>query len=105
MSPPVAYDLYQNFPNPGNPSTVIRYDIPAEAQVDLVLYNLLGQAVRTMVSAVQKAGRYDYSLDAGDLPSGVYFYRIVAKSTGVLEGTTVPPTDSFVKTFKMMILK
>ncbi len=105
MSPPVAYDLYQNFPNPGNPSTVIRYDIPADAEVVMTLHNLLGQTVRVLVNAAQKPGRYDYTLDAGNLPSGVYFYRITARSLGLEAGNPAPPADPFVKTFKMMILK
>jgi hypothetical protein len=105
MSPPVVYDLYQNFPNPGNPSTIIRYDIPAEAEVVLTLHNLLGQTVRVLVNAVQKPGRYDYTLDAGNLPSGVYFYRIAARSLGLDGGQPAPPVDPFVKTYKMMILK
>jgi hypothetical protein len=105
MSPPVVYDLFQNFPNPGNPSTVIRYDIPAESEVILTLHNILGQTVRVLVNTVQKAGRYDYTLDGGNLPSGVYFYRITARSLGLDAGHPAPPVDPFVLTRKMMILK
>jgi hypothetical protein len=105
MSPPVVYDLFQNFPNPANPSTVIRYDIPAEAEVVMTLHNILGQTVRVLVNAVQKAGRYDYTLDGGNLPSGVYFYRITAQSLGVSAGQPAPPVDPFVSTKKLMILK
>ena len=105
MSPPVVYDLFQNFPNPGNPSTVIRYDVPAEAEVVMTLHNILGQTVRVLVNTVQKAGRYDYTLDGGNLPSGVYFYRITARSLGLDAGHPAPPVDPFVMTNKMMILK
>ncbi len=105
MSAPVLYDLFQNFPNPANPSTVIRYDLPAEAEVILTLHNLLGQKVRELVSMTQKAGRYEHTLDGSDLPSGVYFYRITARSLGSGSGQPAPPVDPFVLTRKMLILK
>jgi len=105
MAAPVVYDLYQNFPNPANPSTVIRYDIPAEAEVVLTVYNLLGQSVRELVNTTQKAGRYECVLEGADLPSGVYFFRISAKSLGLANGQPALPSDPFVSTRKMVILK
>jgi hypothetical protein len=105
MSAPVMYDLYQNFPNPANPSTVIRYDIPAEAEVVLTLYNLLGQSVRELVNTTQTPGRYEYVLEGADLPSGVYFFRISARSLGLANGQQALPADPFVSIRKMIILK
>lgn len=105
MAAPVVYDLFQNYPNPANPSTVIRYDVPAEATVVLTLYNLLGQTVRELVNEVQKAGRYEYTLDGGGLPSGVYFYRITATSLGLVNGQPAAPVDPFVATRKCVIVK
>jgi len=105
MSPPVVFDLFQNFPNPANPVTVVRYDIPTQAEVTLTLYNLLGQQVRELVKAEQPAGRYEVEVDMKNLPSGVYVYRLVAQSKPG-EGTPPPPNgDPFVSTKKILLLK
>jgi hypothetical protein len=105
MSPPVVFDLFQNFPNPANPVTVLRYDIPAQADVTLMLYNLLGQQVRELVKSEQPAGRYELELNMTNLPSGVYIYRLVARSKP--GGQTPPPPngDPFVSTKKLLFLK
>jgi hypothetical protein len=73
---PGAYQLYQNFPNPFNPTTVINYDIAANSRVRMVLINILGQEIARMVDQEQSAGRYAATIDASNLPSGVYFYRL-----------------------------
>ena len=75
---PKAFALYQNFPNPFNPTTTIKYDVPRTAKVSLKLYDLLGQEVRTLVSEERAAGRYAVELNANDLPSGVYYFRLLA---------------------------
>jgi hypothetical protein len=104
MSPPVTFDLYQNFPNPANPVTVLRYDIPDQAGVTLTLYNLLGQQVRELVKSEQPAGRYEVEVDMSNLPSGVYIYRLVAQSRP--GGGSPPPNgDPFIATKKMLLLK
>jgi len=72
------FTLHQNYPNPFNPSTVIRYDLPSGCVVDLSIFNATGQKVATLVFGRQAAGFYRYEWDAGDLPGGVYFYRISA---------------------------
>ncbi len=106
MNAPVVFDLFQNFPNPFNPTTVIRYDIPAESEVGLELYNILGQTVKTLVRQIQPAGRFDIELDATNLPSGVYLYRLTATSVGKTQGQPpAPPADPFVLTRKLIILK
>jgi hypothetical protein len=79
------YRLYQNYPNPFNPSTLIQYEIPNSGQVTLTVYNIVGQQVRTLVNKSQTAGAYQISWDGRDeqgrrLSSGVYFYRLNAKS-------------------------
>jgi len=73
---PVVFTLHQNFPNPFNPSTTIRYQIPKASQVDLSIYNLLGQKVTTLVSVKQSAGNYKVQWEAIGFASGVYFYRL-----------------------------
>jgi hypothetical protein len=75
---PKEYILEQNYPNPFNPSTIISYQVPCDGYVSLVLYNVLGKEVKKLVSANQTAGKYDYTLDAGELSSGVYFYKLTA---------------------------
>ncbi|MFQ6091422.1 MAG: T9SS type A sorting domain-containing protein [bacterium] len=70
--------LGQAYPNPFNPETDIRYTIPADREVRLEVYNLLGQKVVTLVDEHQSAGVYNIRWNAADVPSGVYFYRITA---------------------------
>jgi hypothetical protein len=70
------YRLYQNYPNPFNPSTTIKYSIPEDGFVKLAVYNMLGEQVSTLVSNMQKAGRYEVNFNASGLSSGVYVYRI-----------------------------
>jgi endoglucanase len=77
---PRGFRLGQNFPNPFNGSTVIEYELPAAAQVRIVLYNALGQLIRTLVDAHQGAGTYRHRLEAGGLSSGTYYYRLTAGS-------------------------
>jgi photosystem II stability/assembly factor-like uncharacterized protein len=73
---PGSYDLYQNFPNPFNPSTNIRFDIPLSSDVKLAVYDLLGREVSSLMNGQLSPGRYEYSFDGSGLPSGVYIYRL-----------------------------
>jgi hypothetical protein len=75
---PTKFALYTNYPNPFNPNTTIQYDIPKASQVTLVIYNVLGQKVRELIKSYQEAGRYSVNFDAGNLPSGLYIYRLQA---------------------------
>ena len=94
---PRRYALFANFPNPFNPTTSIEYALPEAAQVELVVYDLLGQKVRTLVTTQnQNAGyyrlRWDGRNDAGQTgSSGMYFYRLT--------------TPQFTHSRKMMLLK
>ena len=83
--------LEQNFPNPFNPSTFIKYTIPKSGHVKLGVFNLLGQEVAVIYEGVQIAGTYEFEFKIGDLPSGIYFYRIQA--------------PDFVETKKMIVTK
>jgi len=71
-----SYRLEQNYPNPFNPSTQIQYSLKARSEVQLVIYNALGQKVATLVNNVQPAGVYTVQFDALNLASGIYFYHL-----------------------------
>lgn len=73
---PNNFLLYQNYPNPFNPITVIRYDIAQAENVEISIYNILGQRIRTLVNEIKQPGQYDVSFDASSLTSGIYIYRI-----------------------------
>ncbi|MBC8042386.1 MAG: T9SS type A sorting domain-containing protein [Rhizobacter sp.] len=68
--------LSQNYPNPFNPSTTISYSIALASSVRLVVYDVLGREVATLISAKQAAGNYRVNFNASNLSSGVYFYRL-----------------------------
>jgi hypothetical protein len=77
---PQKFAVYANYPNPFNPSTFIRYDLPQAVHVTLDVYNILGQHVERLVDEVQPAGAHVFKFDASKLSSGVYYYRITAGS-------------------------
>lgn len=81
QSIPTDYSLSQNYPNPFNPVTYITFGIPEKEFVTLIIYNALGQEVRTLCSEVAESGFYSVSWNGSDemgntLPSGIYFYRL-----------------------------
>jgi hypothetical protein len=88
---PLEYALEQNFPNPFNSTTNIRYSLPERSLVKLTLYNTLGAQVSVLVDEMQDADYYSVPFDASHLASGIYFYRIEA--------------GDFHKTHKMVLLK
>jgi hypothetical protein len=78
-----VFKLFQNFPNPFNPTTTISYQLPASNDVELTIYNLLGQQVRSLVKERKPAGFYEVEWDGRDetgknASSGIYFYRLQA---------------------------
>jgi len=75
---PESYVLKGNVPNPFNATTTITYGLPEAGQVSLKVYNLMGQEVATLVDGKQEAGYSSVTWNAGDKPSGIYFYRIQA---------------------------
>ncbi len=88
---PVSPSLDQNFPNPFNPTTTIRYSIPSRARVRLTVFNTLGQLVAALVDGEESAGYYDAVFDGSTVASGVYFYRL--------------EVGSFVETKKLMLIR
>lgn len=74
------YNLYQNYPNPFNPVTTINYDLKKDSFVELKVYDVLGNEVKTLVNDFQTAGSYSVNFNASELTSGIYFYKIVASN-------------------------
>lgn len=79
---PSRFTLQQNYPNPFNPTTTIGYQIPKDGDVQLTVFNLLGQEVATLVDEFQVAGAHSIQWNAMNVPSGTYFYRL--RSTGTI---------------------
>ena len=93
---PTVFALLQNYPNPFNPVTTLRYDLPEQSTVNIIIYDMLGRQVRTLLNQTQDAGFksviWDATNDYGKpVSAGVYFYRIQA--------------SSFSKVQKMVLLK
>ena len=93
---PDEYHLLQNYPNPFNPLTTIRFDISKATHTKIIVYDILGKEVATLVNEKLKAGEYEVdwpapSGSASDYPSGVYFYKLI--------------TDDFVDVKKMVLIR
>ncbi|MCU0415325.1 MAG: T9SS type A sorting domain-containing protein, partial [Ignavibacteriaceae bacterium] len=73
---PDEFVLEQNFPNPFNPITNISYSIPSEGKVELIVYDILGGNVQTIVNEIQSSGKHIVTFNGNELSSGVYFYRL-----------------------------
>jgi hypothetical protein len=88
---PKHFDLKQNYPNPFNPSTNIEFDIAKALNVKLVIYNIMGQEVKTLANQNMTPGSYRVDFNASELSSGTYLYRLTA--------------GDYVKTNKMVVVK
>jgi len=93
---PFTYGLGQNYPNPFNPVTTISYSLARKGRVKLVVYNVLGQNVKTLVDGEQEANNYEIVWNSDDnngaaVASGIYFYKLVA--------------DEYVETKKMLLMR
>ena len=93
---PTDFALHENYPNPFNPATTLRFDLPEVSDVNVVIYNMLGQKVRTFnmnsISAGSHSIKWNATNDLGDpVGAGVYLYQLQAKD--------------FMKTRKMILLK
>jgi len=86
-----TFKLEQNYPNPYNPITMIKYSVPERSTVTLKIFNILGKEIELLIDESKEAGNYEVIWNAEGLPSGIYFYRLQA--------------GSFVKTKKMVLLR
>jgi hypothetical protein len=75
---PTKYSLSQNFPNPFNPSTKIEFELQNGANVKLIVFDLLGRSVKTLINEFVSSGSHEVTFDAGNLSGGVYFYKLTA---------------------------
>jgi hypothetical protein len=75
---PAQFSLSQNYPNPFNPSTKIKYSIPEKSEVQIKVFNVLGEKIKTLVNEEKPAGEYEVEFDGSTLPSGVYLYQLQA---------------------------
>ena len=87
---PSTFELGQNYPNPFNPSTKIRYGVPHDGNVTLMIYNVLGQKVRTLVDDARAAGRYEVNWDGKDdhgraVGTGLYLYRLETGQSALVQ--------------------
>ena len=77
---PAVYELRQNYPNPFNPNTNIYFTLPELSEVKIIIYNILGQQVQILTDAIYPSGKHFVKWNAGNYASGVYFYKIKARS-------------------------
>ncbi|MBK8549859.1 MAG: T9SS type A sorting domain-containing protein [Ignavibacteria bacterium] len=77
---PDKFHLSQNYPNPFNPSTTIRYSLNKSGFIKLILYDITGREVYTLVSEEQVKGNYEVILNAGNLTSGIYIYSLFSNN-------------------------
>jgi FG-GAP-like repeat/Secretion system C-terminal sorting domain len=95
LNQPKEYSI-TNFPNPFNPSTKIKFEIPEDVFVSIKVYDALGKEIRTLVNEFKNAGSYTVTLDGNNLSSGIYYYRFETRNG---------QTGSFTATRKMLLLK
>ena len=96
---PNEYALEQNYPNPFNPSTTVKYSVPETGNVELKVYDIIGNEVATLVNEIKTPGSYKVKFNAAQLASGVYIYSLRAVNPSTGSGQV------FVQTKKMILLK
>ena len=91
VSIPSDFELYQNYPNPFNPVTKISFELPNDAKVKLIVYDLLGREIKSIVNNHLMSGKYTFEFEGSSFVSGVYFYKLEA--------------GTFSQTKKMLLIK
>jgi hypothetical protein len=90
--------LFQNYPNPFNPTTKIKFNVPKSDNVKIIIYDITGREVQTLVNEKLQPGTYETTFDGSQLTSSVYFYRMVIRHSG-------SSTDGYSETKKMLLVK
>jgi hypothetical protein len=93
---PGTADLFQNYPNPSNPSSKVDFQIPFDSKVSLRVYDITGKEVSVLINSQLEAGYYTSEFNGSNMASGVYFYRLIAESN---DG------QKFTKTMKLVLIK
>jgi hypothetical protein len=78
LNVPAEFKLFENYPNPFNPSTTFRYSIPTQSKVIIKVYDVIGNEIETLMDEQKSVGTYELTWNAENLPSGVYFYQLKA---------------------------
>jgi hypothetical protein len=86
-----SFNLYQNYPNPFNPRTKIKFDVIHPGSVKIIVYDIMGREIQTLVNKKLQSGTYETFFDGSLLTSGIYFYKLI--------------TDRFTETKKMLLMK
>ena len=88
---PTKYSIDQNYPNPFNPTTKIKFSLPKTTLTTIIICDLLGREIMTLVNKVLQAGFHEINIDSNNLPSGIYLYRI--------------QSGEFIQSKKMILMK
>jgi flagellar hook assembly protein FlgD len=95
---PSSYSLGQNYPNPFNPMCNVQFTMCNAGNVKIVVYDIQGREVQTLVNEKLNAGTYEVKFDGSGLTSGIYFYRMVVRNGGSSMG-------DFTETRRMLLIK
>lgn len=83
ITSPENYILYQNYPNPFNPSTKIKYELRKSSNVSIIIFDILGKEISSLINKIQTTGKYEKEFDASGLTSGIYFYSLIIDNINV----------------------
>jgi len=92
---PSLFSMSDNYPNPFNPVTKINYELPVDGNVSIVIFDVTGREIASLVNDKKRAGYYTLEFDGSSIASGMYFYRIIAEGLG----------EKFIQTKKMLLIK
>lgn len=92
---PILFDMSQNYPNPSNPNSKINFQVPFTGKVKIIVYDISGKEVSTLVNETKDAGYHTADFDGTNLASGIYLYRITAENQA----------EKFTKTMKLVLVK
>jgi len=94
-----GFKLYENYPNPFNPSTKISYQLPVASHVTLKVYDVLGNEIASLVDEYKSEGKYEIEFNASNLASGIYFYQLKTDQSNVGQAR------NFTETKKMILMR